>query len=199
MIDVEKYVPFLVENKLTQEQVLAMYLIHLKKYHLIRLYKSRFINPDDNLISQRLIDDLEERGFIIIGGENADEITVTNKFTKIFDDNPDLNLPLHDDLYEITNAFWKAYPAFVTNNGKTFPLTLMDKNEFRKLYISRIKGKIEEHRAIMKDLDYAKDNGLIFGKIEMFVKAEQWEKIREVRSGGLGISEFNSVQSHDFN
>jgi hypothetical protein len=172
MIQVDRYIPFLIENKLTQPQFLLLYCIYREKWEIIAKYKEAFPTDDGSMIGKFPLQDLVDRGFIIRldDGKTVDSFEITTKFAKIFVDE-----------FEAGNQFWDLYPAFVVTEGKRLPLSTMDKNLFRKIYSDRINHDFEEHTEVMKDLQYAVDEGLINMGIEKFVRSEMWSKIRQMR------------------
>ncbi len=173
MIQVDRYIPFLVENELTQPQFLLLYCMYREKWELIAKYKKAFPSDDGSMIGNIYREDLVNRGFLIQieDGDTADCFEITKKFAKIFVDE-----------FEAGNEFWDIYPAFVISEGKRLPLSTMDKNLFRKIYSDRINHDFEEHKEVMKDLKFAIDEGLINMGIEKFVRSEMWSKIRGMRN-----------------
>lgn len=173
MIQVDRYIPFLKKNKLTSSQFLLLLLLYQKKYKLIEEYKLMFPTEDGSMIGKYPLDDLIKRGYIEQVNPTdvtAKSYTITTKFSKIF-----------CDKFEAGNQIWDLYPRIVTNEGKNFPLKLWDKNEMRDVYYERINGNYEEHLEVLKDLEYAIENGLIKGKLENFIKSEAWTDIRKER------------------
>ena len=188
MIDIDRYMDFLVDNRINQQQFIFMYLIHLERVDLIRKYKARFPTESNNMISGRNLADLKERGYIIVHGTNSNEIELTNKFSKIFMDD-----------YECGNELWGEYPFYITSNGRRYPLKGMDKNVFRNLYAKKIRHSLEEHKEVMKDLQFAKENDLIFTGIEKFLNGEQWSDIRKIRKGEISADAYRtSITMEDF-
>ncbi len=173
MLDCERYIKFLKDNKLTQAQFLFLLLVYKKKWKLIEEYKKIFPSEDGSMIGKQMREDLVRQGFfkrVNPDSDKADNYTITEKFSNIFADE-----------YEVGNQIWDLYPKDITSGGKTYPLKLMDKNELRKEYYNRIKGNYEEHLEVLEDLKYAIENNLIKGKIENFVKSEAWTDIRKER------------------
>ena len=176
MIFEDRYVPFLIEHSITQPQYLLMHLLYKKRYDLIISYKKRFPTDDKTMIGMVPTLQLITEGFIepIEGLEEgkpvkAAKYVLTDKFTSIF-----------IDTYEAGNEFWDLYPAY---SSQRYPLTLMDKNEFRVLYAERINQDIAEHHNVMLDLQYAVEQDLVKGKIETAVKSEIWSAWRKLRFG----------------
>ncbi|MBS1960737.1 MAG: hypothetical protein JST04_00870 [Bdellovibrionales bacterium] len=167
---------------MTQQQFLLLYLLRWKEHdkdkalELIKLYKKAF--PTDNsknFMGKEQFEDLIRRGFMTRIDPNrtdVDNLVIGEKFTHIFVDE-----------YEAGNEFWDKYPPIITSEGRNYPMKMMDKNEFRRLYWKAIKGNKEEHEEVLKDLDYAISKNLVKGKIENFLKSEQWLEIRKIRLG----------------
>lgn len=171
--DVERYLDFIIKHKLTQSQFLMLYLLYRKKYDAISKYKEAFPSDDGSMIGEGLKQDLVERGFIQKVGEGtkADDYVITNKFTNLF----------FADRHEAAKDFWANYPGFVNIQGANVPLTNMDKFAFANIYAERIDYSIDEHREVIKDLQFANTNNLIRSSIENFVRSQAWEKIRPIR------------------
>lgn len=172
VIEIEDYVDFIVKNNLTQTQFLFLYLLHFERYDLMKKYMSKFPTEDGTFLGIGLREDLVNRNFII---KTSEEATASSyKIGEAFKD-------IFIDKIVAGNEFWDLYPIYVMSNGKRLPLNLMDKYDFYRLYGQRINYQRKEHEEVMKDLQYAIDNYLIFGKIETFVKSEQWQSIRKIR------------------
>jgi len=186
MIDEQRYVPFLIKHNITQAQYLLMHLLYKKRYDLIKQYKDKFPTDDNTMIGLTPIKQLIEDGFIkqIGKGGTADTYKLTNKFLCIFVDD-----------YIAGNEFWDLYPAYVESKGIQYPLTLMDKNEFRELYAITINYSADEHREVMQDLKFAVENNLVKGKIDIAVKSEIWLAWRKLRQTHFNI---NIHEEHDF-
>ena len=183
MINLEQYVNFMVDNYLTQQQLLLLYCLYFRREDLLVKYKERFdISPDTPVIGDTARDELIDRGFLkVVGkGKTIDDYSVTEKFSDVF-----------VSPYTAGNEIWDMYPGKVTRDGKVFTLTLMDVNEFRKIYAERINYDLEEHKQVKLDLQYALDRQQICFGIEKFVRSEYWRKIREER---LGTSEQYSTK-----
>ncbi len=183
--NVERYVNFIIENKLTQAQFLFLYLIYRKKYECIKVYKAAIPTGDDTMIGVPAKDDLIKRGFIAqLNDEGrADSYEITDKFLKLF----------LKDVHEASNQFWDKYPGFIKINGVNTPLTNMDKYRFALIYGERIDHSVDEHLEVMKDLEFGVRNNLIRSSIENFVKAEGWGKLRPLRLNQSTIKEANAL------
>lgn len=174
--DIERYINFLEKNKLTQAQFMMCYLVYRKRYDLAKQFCSIYPTDDGTFIGQSAKEDLIRRNFIIKvdenGGEYLSNYEVSTAFKKAI-----------CDKYEVGNQFWDLYPSIITIKGVNYPLTLMDKFDFRNIYLERIGYDLAEHQEVMKDIQYGKDHGLIKCGIEKFLRSENWNSIRKIRKG----------------
>jgi len=71
--EIERYVNFIVDNKLSQRQNLFLYLVYVKRYDLMKKYLQAVPVPEgeNKFLSKFELDDLITRGFIIKVGEGA--------------------------------------------------------------------------------------------------------------------------------
>lgn len=76
--------------------------------------------------------------------------------------------------------FISAYPAYVVINNKNIPLKIVNLFELKKAYCERV-ITVDEHKEILKDLQYGKINNLLNMSIVNFVESEFWNNIREIR------------------
>lgn len=88
-IDVEKYVDFLIENKLTQAQFIMLYILYRKKYNALNKYKKAFPTEDATMIGKVFRQDLIDRGFIKLVGKDpksllVSDFRITEKFTEAY-------------------------------------------------------------------------------------------------------------------
>lgn len=172
--EIERYVNFIVDNKLSQRQNLFLYLVYVKRYDLMKKYLQAVPVPEgeNKFLSKFELEDLIARGFIVRVGEGA---SVANYelglgYKKIF---IDANVAA-DELKNV-------YPAFMKISGANVPLTLMDSYELAALYSQRIGYEVAEHLEVIEDIKYGVEHELIKGKIETFVRSEQWKPIRKLR------------------
>lgn len=181
--DVERYLNFIIENKLTQAQFLFLYLIYRKKVDCIKKYKAAFPNEENSMIGKYDKQDLLDRGFIESVGEagmTADYI-LGEKFTKLF----------LKDVFNATEEFVKEYPGFVQIQGKAIPLITMDRYKLANIYGERIDYSVEEHLEVVKDVKFARAKDMLSSSIENFVRGEVWQKIRPIRLNQESIKEVN--------
>ena len=180
---VDRYIEFLYKNKLTQSQFLFLYCLYHKKYELLRKYKEMFPTPDNTIIGKEIFNDLIRKGFIIQlkKGTTVNDFKITDKFIKNF-----------INKNEAVKELFDLYPAFYESGGIKYPLTLVDEEVLATTYYEKIGGDLQEHFEILKDISYGIDNGLIKGKIEIFIKSKQWINIRKLREADIRQEEKNN-------
>lgn len=171
--NVERYIDFIIKNKLSQSQFLFLYLLHRNKIDSINKYKEAFPTLDGSMIGAFLRDELIDKGFIrkLNDDKMASSYQITERFTDLF----------LKDIHEATDELFKSYPGFVNINGNPVPLTNTDKYKLALIYGERIDYDVEEHKEIIKDVVFGHKNGFIRSNIENFVRSESWNKLREVR------------------
>lgn len=180
MINVELYLNFVLKTKITQSQFLFLYLIYYRSIDkkkvttLVEKYREAYPSEDGTLIGRAMLNDLVQRKFIIKIKDDGkmSDYKLTDKFLKHF-----------VDKYTAGNEIWDLYPTSLVTATKNYPLTAMDKNLFRELYWTAIKGSVEEHEQVKQDLVWAKENNRIDMKIENFVRSEHWTRLRDERLG----------------
>ena len=172
MIEIERYVKFIVKHKLTQPQFLFLYLLQRKRYDLLKMYGEAFPSDDGKVIGVISRNDLLERGFIIKLDEmeNAASYTLGKAFKDIF-----------IDKFEASEMLKDLYPAHGKYDGKIYPLTIIDTYELAPLYGERIGYEVAEHNEVMLDLQYGIENNLVKMKLENFVRSEYWKALRRLR------------------
>lgn len=183
--NVEKYVDFIIENKLTQSQFLFLYLLYRNKFSCIVKYKNSFPTEDGSMIGKPAIEDLIKRGFVnkVDEGISANSFMITEKFHKLFLKNHHI----------AAQEFWDRYPGFVRIQGIATPLTNMDKYVFANIYAERIDYSVDEHLEVLKDLEFGVQQSLIRTSIEKFVRSEAWKKLRDLRLNQRTIQEVDSL------
>lgn len=180
-IDVDRYVNFIIKNKLTQSQFLYLYLIYRKKYNSIKAYKKAFPTEDGTMIGKNLIQDLIDRSFIEKIKEEVVLVTdyrITEKFTHLY----------FSDIYNATEELKNEYPAFANIQGNNIPLITVDIYKLSGIYGERIDFSVDEHKEVIKDLIYARDKGSIRFSLENFVRGEVWKGIRPSRLANTTVS-----------
>ncbi len=187
MIDTNRYIPFIIKHKLTQPQFLLLYLLYKKEIHHINAYKKAFPTPDGSMIGDIPLKQLIDEGYLARiknhGNEKvlSGELILTDKFTYIFVDS-----------FQAGEELIEAYPAFMVKQGNKMPLKFGDAGNIRKIYAIAISHSKEEHREVLKDVEYAKENGLIMGKLENFILSKAWNDVRKIR---LGIVDENELET----
>jgi len=168
MILLDQYISFIIANKLTQDQYLLLHLLKDERMDLIQKYKEAFPTEEGTMISKLAIKNLVEKGFLIktkTGWKLADKLL--NIFVT-----PEKAV---DEIYDI-------YPPFIeSERGVSIPLNSMDKSIFKAIYIPKIMGNVEEHKEVIKDIQYAVENHLIKIGINKFLTSEQWKVFRKLR------------------
>lgn len=179
-VDVEKYIKFIVKNKLTQAQFLFMYLIYRKKWKAYTMYKEAFpADESGHFLGKFLLDDLIKREFIEVVGETGKtgDYKLTEKFTDLY----------FNDIFIATEELKSNYPAFTIIGGNQIPLTAVDIYQIAGIYGERIDHSVEEHKEVIKDLIYARDKGAIRMSLEKFVRGEIWKGIRPSRLANSNV------------
>ncbi len=169
--DVEEYVSFLTKHKMSADAFLYMYLIATKDYPLMFKYLSSGYGKG---LSYEELMSLTSRGYLVNLNYNptvsfsADMFEVTSKFTDILDNwikaNP-------------ADEFWDAYPTYLWIEGKRFAARNMDKDEFTKLYMSKIAKTKAEHKTIMDALEFGKNNQRINVGLDKFIKTRMYNDL----------------------
>lgn len=174
MVEIERYIKFITKNNLTQSQFLFLYLLHRKRFDLIKEYRNVFPSEDGTVIGKVLRNDLLDRGFIIKLDENetAASYQIGAAFKAIF-----------VDKFEAATEIKDLYPSFAISDGRKFPLTLVDVYEIASLYGERIGYEIAEHEEVKKDLQYGIEQGLVKCGLDKFIRSEFWKALRKLRLG----------------
>lgn len=176
MILIEPYLDFLIEHDLTQDQFLLLQLLYEARPDLIKRYKKKFPNEDGTMISSYLLKDLIKKEFLIIKDKRY---RLGTKF-----------LDIYVTPERATNEIYSIYPAFIVkDNGVQIPLTSMDRNIFKKIYISKIQCSLQEHREVIKDIKYGVQSNKIKIGLNKFLTSEQWKVFRKERA----IKQVNNI------
>ncbi len=167
MINEEKYIEFIIENKLTQSQFLLLHLVYKNRWDLIKKYKEAFPTGDGTIIGKQATDLLLERGYLINDNGTA---VVSNKFKEFY------------TTFNVVDEIFSIYPQFTTNEqGVNIPLTAVDRTMFEKIYLDKIMYSAKEHFDIIKDINYGKENNLIKIGLSKFLNSEYWKVLRQQR------------------
>lgn len=169
MIDVDRFVPFITEHKLKENQFLLLHLLYLKRFDLIQYYKKNSPHKKGEFLS--LVDktDLIKRGFIIV--DDDDNWVLADKFTNIFIDD-----------YQAATELAELYPAYAMDKeGKKYPIGFLDISVVKANYCKKIHHNAAEHKEVIKDMKYAIANDMLLYGLERFLTSNAWVKIRPLR------------------
>lgn len=167
MILLDKFIMFLRETKLTEKQVILLFLIYEKRKDLNAMYKATF-GIKDNIISDEDKEIFKKLGFIVLGSNK--KWTLSDKFLSMF-----------VDKHKATEEIFFDYPVTLEKDGVLIPLKAMDRNIFANLYQAAIMGSYEEHKEVMLDLKFGINNKMINIGIEKFLKSKYWLTLRKLR------------------
>lgn len=174
MINEDKYIDFIVENKVTQKQFLLLHLVYRNRWDLLSKYKKAFPTNDGTIIGRQETDDLIDRGFIIYSKDHTGKVVdlrVSDEFRKSYT----------NEIY-IAEEIYNVYPNFYQDdNGINYPLTAYDRMAFAKIYLDKIHYSQKEHEEILEDIKFGKENNLIKIKISNFLTSDYWKVLRELR------------------
>lgn len=186
MIQIRKYLQFIKEHELTQSQFLFLMFVHNKSSlgDVAGDYIGMFFG--ENGLPKSMIQDMIDKGWLRRIKENASRLSeyeTTILLQKVI-----------IDLYEDANEFWREYPSLIKSDNRMMPLTLMDVNEFRKLYAEIVHYSKDEHNEMILDLKYGVENGLINMKIENYLRSEFYLALRKLRND---VVENETTDRHD--
>lgn len=168
MINLKNYVDFLVITKTTQRQFLLLMFLYKKEMKLMKEFKQAFPIDESTMIPKKEIDDLISKGFLI---KEDKGYYIGKNFLKVFV-TPEV----------ATDEIFELYPKFILNDkGVNIPLTSMDKNLFKNIYVGKINGDYKEHINILKDVEYGIENNLLNMGINKFLVSEFWKVLRSRR------------------
>lgn len=190
MINAERYLEFIIKNKLTQAQFLLLLLLYQGRSDLIKKYKALFPATDGTAIGQTLKNDLIHRGYLIKKDDKG--IASSYEVGKIFKEN-------FIDKFQAIEELIELYPGMMSKGGVNYPLTLISDVKYAPIYWNKINGDYQEHQLVLDDIRYMKSNNLIVGKLESFIDSKYWIKIREIKNGELIAIASSKVESNDFN
>lgn len=175
--DIDKYVDFLTENKITEHQFLILWLVHTKDNNNIRKYKQSFgqFNTDQVI-------DLVDRGWIDDFGTIKDNkiefniynYVVTDEFVKKF-------IIDEEDAYHRLIAI---YPRWFIIKGIKFPTVTGDPLKISKEYAKYHKGnKLATDRVEKITKLYFEKNPIAIAKIENYVLNRMWNLFEDEAMG----------------
>lgn len=167
MIQTRHYTNFLIEHKITPSQYLLLTLLYEREIKLISEYKRVFCNGG-SMIPKEKIEDLVTRGFLTKMG---DKYKLGESFIQIF-----------VDADKAVEEIYELYPSFMlSDKGVSIPLNTMDRQIFKQIYIPKIMGNVNEHKEVLKDIQYAINNNLVTVGINKFLTSNQWRGFRKLR------------------
>lgn len=131
----------------------------------------------------------------VIGGLSADELSDLlardiiedhNHPGKMLFDyyeiNPKFSNKFELKVYPMAQQLVDNYPGVFHSNGQRFIGVTASAEEIAKDYLRAINNDPEEHKRVLSDLQWAKENnGIVLG-IKKFVLTKYWNVIRESRS-----------------
>jgi hypothetical protein len=175
MISVRKYVNFIIDNDLTQSQVLFLMLIRNKNtlYDVADQYIKYITARDGYILPKSLINDLQEKGYVEFLVESPTKLSEFEATEKL------KSLLIDED--ECSTQFLRAYPHIIRSGSNTFPTMTADANKFRKMYCELIHYSVDEHKQMMLDLQYAIENNMILVGIDKYFSSEFYLSVREKR------------------
>jgi hypothetical protein len=178
------YLQFLFKTGLTQSQFLLLHLIYNKDQKYIDMYKERFPTDDGTMIGKVPTQQLLNEGWLTV---NKDRILqVTDKFKEYY---------VIDEI--ALEELIQIYPPFYDKGGVKIPLVTVSKHEYSLKYGRKIYNSYQEHKEVMKDLQFAVNNNLINFGIAKFIDSDMWIKLRPMRLGQENIQGFEEDLSNE--
>lgn len=163
----ERYLDFICEHNLTQEQFLFLYLIYKGRKDLIIKYKTTFPNEEGTMIGKIWIQKLFDKNWLVHTDKG---IEITTKFKEIFC-NP----------IDVAEELINVYPSTMEINGKIVPLTAIDTITVSNLYMPKILNNQAEHDEVLKDIKYGIIHNMIGLSLKNFILSKYWLSIRKIR------------------
>jgi len=165
----DKYVDIIVKLNISPMQVFFLQLIYEKRYDL--LYK---ITGEGYFFPVEELQDLEDKDLVIntnpgSNSQFADFYEVTPRFSEVF-----YTASIID-----AEEFWRAYPPFITINGKKIPAKGVNKPELLKWYHKHI-GAVHSHSRVMTALEFAVQKRLIAVRIDKWLQSEAFADIWQI-------------------
>lgn len=167
MILTDKYVDFLLRHNMTPNEFLLLVLLYEKKTALVGKIQKEVLNGKPYLPKER-IEEFIKRGYLV---KTQNGYQLGRNFTDTFVDGN-----------KATEEFYNAYPDFMrTKEGVQIPLTGMDRETFKRIYMAKIHHSVDEHLEIIKDVQYGANQNMINMGINKFLSSEQWRALRKLR------------------
>ena len=187
MILANDYVKFLVENGITQRQLLFLHLSYFKEQKLLDLYKKRFKIFEDiphskqAFLSMSEFSDLEEKGFI---RKDNNSYVITDKFIIAYG--------VKDTIIRELVA---EYPNFIFVGNKQYPACIIDYSVMSELYYKYIYGSLAQHRRILNLIKVAKPRNLLNMKLETFIKSKYWTVLEDNEDDTKVVQQNSTIKS----
>jgi hypothetical protein len=165
--DINKYIDFLVKNKISEHQFLILWLVHTKDQANINRYESSL-----GKFSTTEVMDLVKRNWLDDYGRatNICDMVVTEKFTKVV-------VIDEEDSYE---ELRKAYPGWLEIKGVAVPAITGDPRKISLEYFKCHRGDRAKHEEIIGIVRrWFAGKTLAQEKIENFVLNKRWELLKE--------------------
>jgi hypothetical protein len=104
------------------------------------------------------------------------------QFYEYYEINPRFANQFDLKVYPMPQELVDKYPAIFYSNNQRFIGVTASAEEIAKDYLRAINNDIEEHKKVIDDLLWAKENNGIIMGIKKFVLTKYWNVIRESRS-----------------
>ena len=163
-----EYVDFLIDENITPNQYLFLYLIATDD--LKHLYKYNSLGTP---FRKSEIDDLVKKGLLIIHGatNSVDSYSVVKSFRD------KINVVNMDPGQE----FWESFPSFMWIQERKVPLKSTIREDFEEKYNKYVGKNLSRHRRIMRALEYAKSLNQVNMGIVKWFGSEMWVEIEKER------------------
>ena len=173
MIDINRYVDFITENKISEHQFLILWLVHTKDEENVAKYRKVFdqFKPEEiiDLIDRGWIEDFD----IVKNGERSFNIynfIITDKFTEV----------VYIDTFDAGDELIKVYPNWLMIDNRRISAKSCDHDLLAQRYAKIIKNNRQKHEDIVRLIRKMKEKSE-FAKIgiEKFVSSRHWNLLKE--------------------
>ena len=169
MIDTKKLTKLLIKYNLNPEEFYVVDALCKKEYLSLKSYiESRGEFAID------ILKTLEEKAYIEYWGKdglyNIHDILVTDNFYN--------NIYIDEEI--AGEEFFKAYPSFISIDGKMIMSKKCDKDLYTEKYCKDIGFDKDRHEKIIKGLGIAKKKGLINMAIRNFIDSKAYDILEEL-------------------
>lgn len=167
--DLDRYTEFLVEHKLSPNQLYFLLCkVHGKSNRLIAYSKEVGGLPFFEL------KDLEDKGFVVISKpkEEFSNVSLNDIYLT-----PSVKAILRFDISEYCKQFFKVYPSWMIIDNRKVTLKAVEYHLLEKQYAECINGDFNVHNKIcayVKKLK-AQNNGMGSMRIDKFLTSKLWE------------------------